>query len=143
MATQNKRGKLSRLSLWILILLLYTVFITPFLHHRSLEVVHQWQQPATVRYDGGGPYYLSVVKSAPDWRSFPLYVTRSYEIYAGRDSGSPSYGHFLDYSFHAYPDDLETFLSKAQVTWTEPGVELALPSGHRLFIPMAMFAGGR
>lgn len=113
------------------------------LHRPSLNVIHQWQQPSSLTYDNWGPYYLSVVESDLDWRGFPLHIERNYFIYVGRDSGKPSHGHIIKYSFHPFPDDLATFLSKAQTNWTDMGVELVLPSGHSLFIPKSMFIGGR
>ena len=119
------------------------LFITFLLHRPSMEVVAQWRQPAEIAYDGRGPYYLSVVESDLDWGSFPIHVERNYFIYVGRDSGEPSYGHMVKLSFHPYPDDLKTFLAKSQAHWTDQGVELSLASGHRLFVPSAMFTGGR
>lgn len=143
MSKRTKSKLVLKVILWLggtFLLALVFVFL---LHRPSMEVVHQWQQPNSITYDGQGPYYLSVVESDLDWQSFPLYVERNYFIYIGRDAGEPSYGHMVKFSFHPYPDDLKTFLSKAQTHWTDEGVELDLPSGHRLFIPVAMFTGGR
>ena len=117
------------------------LIILVLLHLPSSEVVHQWEQPASVNYDKWDPYYLSVVEDDMDWLSLP--AERNHYIYVGRDSGEPSYGHMVKYSFHPYPDDLKTFLGKAQVEWTDQGAELALPSGHRLFVPKDSFTGGR
>lgn len=128
---------------WIstsLLLALVTVFL---MHRATLDVVHQWKQPADVSYADGGSYYVSVVEGDLDWRGFPFQVERNHFIYAGRDAGMPSHGHLIDYSFHTYPDDLSTFLGKARAHWTVDGVRLDLPSGHQLFIPDEMFTGGR
>ena len=133
---------------WPIVLLacsLVLAFIITFLLHRpSMKVVAHWEQTPGIAYDGHGPYHLSVVEDDLDWRGFPLAVGRNYFIYAGRDSGTPSHGHMIKYSFH--PDgseSIETFLGKAKVLWAPEGVTLELPSGHRLFIPQAMFTGGR
>lgn len=121
--------------------------ITFFMHRPSMKVIAQWKEPTEIKYDDLGPYYLSVVEDDIDWQAFPFHLGRNYFIYAGRDAGTPSYGHMIKYSFHpSYPDDpdnLEPFLARAIVTWTAHGVTLELPSGHRLFIPKAMFIGGR
>lgn len=90
---------------------------------------------------------MSVVESDLDWDGFPLQVGRNYVIYVGLDAGTPSYGHMIKYSFHpGYPDsdgNIPPFLSRATAQWTTEGVTLELPSGHRLFVPKAMFIGGR
>jgi len=138
-----KVRKVRKFILWLgssAMLALVFVFL---LSRPSLEVIHQWKQPAQITYDGLGPYYMSVVESDLDWSGFPLHVERNYFIYVGRDPGKPSYGHWVKFSFHTFPDDLKTFLSKADAQWTDQGVELILPSGHRLFIPKDMFTGGR
>jgi len=96
-----------------------------------------------ITYDHLGPYYMSVVERDLDWSGFPFYVERNYFIYVGRDEGTPSHGHMIKYSFHPYPDEVEQFLTKADVQWTAEGVMLSLPSGHRLFVPKKMFIGGR
>lgn len=113
------------------------------LHWQSLTVVAQWKQPATITYDGAGPFYLSVVETDLDWRGFPIHVERNYIIYVGRDESTPSHGHMVKFSFHNGYEDLREFLSKATVIWSADGVALELPSGHRLFVPKDMFTGGR
>ncbi len=128
---------------WLTTSLLSALVVVFLMHRASLDVVHQWKQPADITYDGGGPYYVSVVEGDLDWRGFPLHVERNHFIYAGRDAGKPSYGHMIDFSFHPFPDDLPTFLGKAQAHWMPEGVRLDLPSGHQLFIPKEMFTGGR
>jgi hypothetical protein len=143
MSKSTRTNKVLKFAGWCIATFLLALIIVFVLHRSSLDVVHQWQQPTSVTYDDWGPYYLSVVEDDRDWSGFPLYVERNYLIYVGRDSGKPSYGHMVKYSFHAYPDDLKTFLTKAQTNWTDKGVELLLPSGHSLFVPKDMFIGGR
>jgi len=110
------------------------------LHWPSGTVVATCQQPSSLQYDGRGPYCLSIVERDIDWLHLP--PRRKYRIYAGRDSGTADYGHWIDFSFHTV-EDLASFLGKPEATWTAEGVELDLESGHRLYIPADMFTGGR
>lgn len=95
-------------------------------------VVYSWTQPATVRYDQFDPYYLTVTERGGNT-----------QIYVGRDSDTPAYGHFIDFTFYPAPDDLRTYLEQSEVNWQPQGVLLRLKSGHTLFVPAAMFTGGR
>jgi hypothetical protein len=130
-----------------IIFLVFVVAITIWLTHiQSLAVVAQWKQPASVQYDGVGPYYLSVFESDYDWRGFPLDWSRRYSIYVGRDSGSPSYGHELDFTFYPMESDhsdVRTAIKNSKTEWQSEGVLFITTSGHRLFIPKDMFTGGR
>ena len=143
----SKAWKITKILLYVMGSFVLALVITFLLHIPSHKVIAQWKQPTEIKYDGWGPYYVSVVEDDLDWRGFPLHVGRNYFIYLGRDAGTPSYGHWIKYSFHAsYPYDsnnLAAFLSKAKVQWTAEGVTLEPPSGHRLFVPKAMFIGGR
>lgn len=143
MSNQEKNNRFQNLSVWIVAACpLIFVILFFILTRPSNEVVHKWQQPASITYDGQGPYYLAVVKSDLDWRGFPFEIRRNYSIYVGRDP-QPSYGHWVDLSFFPEPDDMKTFLNKASTNWTDQGVELVLPSDHRVFIPKDAFTGGR
>jgi hypothetical protein len=103
------------------------IFIRCFYGTRGpIEIVHYYQCP-------GG-------QGQP---TNPPAVGRNYSIYTGRDADSPSYGPWIDYSFHPSAEKIEPFLQRASVQWTDEGVTLELPSGHRLFIPEKMFTGGR
>jgi hypothetical protein len=113
------------------------------LHRPSLRVLAHWRQPAGVRYDAFDPYTLSVIEADRDWRGFPLFLGRRHFVYVGRDQGTPSYGHVVDFSFFAGAEPLETYLARGTVTWQPDGVTFVTPSGHRLFIPRDMFVGGR
>ena len=137
------RKKILKTCLFAIASFIFVFIILYALHRPSLIVVAEWQQPANITYDNQGPYYLSVVETDINWRGFPIYVKRNHIIYAGRESGTPSHGHVIEYSFHAFPDNLKDFLKKATVDWTPDGVTLVLPSGHRLFVPKNMFMGGR
>ncbi len=129
----------------IVISLLLTMIIVFVLHWPSMEVIKQWKQPADMVYDNWDPYYISVVSTDIDWKTYPfnIGIERNYIIYVGRDSGKPSYGHMIKYSFHSGYKDLREFLNETEVNWLPEGVQLILASGHRLFIPKKMFIGGR
>jgi hypothetical protein len=106
------------------------------------RVIHTWQQPNDLQYDAF-TYYLSVVESDRDWRGFPLYVARRHYIYVGRESGQPTHGHVIDFSFYPFPDKIDDHIRQSTTTWTADGVTFQPPSGHSLFIPERMFTGGR
>jgi hypothetical protein len=58
------------------------------LHEAPRTPVAVWKQPSTSDYKSFGPYYLSVIRDDIDWSGFPLYTSRNYSIYVGRDSGT-------------------------------------------------------
>lgn len=133
---------------WLISLAVVSAILTSGLIYtltrQSLNVVQTWQQPADVQYDDASPhYYLSIVESDLDWRGFPLDVRRRYFIYVGRDAGRPTYGHIIDYSFHASGASLQNHIARSQVEWSSDGVTFREASGHVLFIPAEMFTGGR
>ena len=101
------------------------------------RVLKTWECPAAVPYCPG--LYLSVLEGAPNLDGFPLHIGRRYAIYVGRESGQPSYGHYLDYSFNAEIVGIEAHLAQTAVRWSPDGVTLAEPDGHTLFIPKAAF----
>ena len=116
-------------------------------HRQSLRIVAQWKQPSGLSYGGDFPYFLSVYETDLDWRGFPLNLDRHYAVYAGRDEGEPTYGHTIDFTFYPGPKDdgldVIPVIKKTKVVWSEDGVTLNMVSGHQLFIPKAMFIGGR
>ena len=120
-----------------------TVVSLYLLTRQSLKVVQTWKQPDSVKYNSFDPYYLSVVESDTDWRGFPLHVEQRYMIYVGKDEGKPTYGHILDFTFYGPTWDKEELIKKSNVEWTIDGVTLITESGHKVFIPKAMFTGGR
>lgn len=130
---------------WLVSVLLVSTLLTTaglyLLTRPSQRVIQTWTQPGQIQYDGA-TYYLSVIESDLDWRGFPYHVSRRYYIYVGRESGSPTYGHVVDFSF--YPtEDIQTYIRKSTVEWSSGGVTFQTVSGHRLFIPKQMFVGGR
>lgn len=108
----------------------------------SLRVVHTWKKDPAALYDGQ-PVYLTVFESDTNWRGFPLSVRPSHAIYVGRDAGTPSYGHEMPFEFHGAFGDPDATIKASVVTWSDDGVLFVSPSSHRLFIPTAMFLGGR
>lgn len=108
----------------------------------SNRVVAQWTQPGDIPYDSFGSYSLSIIENTTCYFSTPY--AHTYEIFIGRGTVAPSYGHSVQFSFH--PDggtDLETHIRNSKVEWIPEGVTFIAASGHRLFIPRAMFVGGR
>lgn len=86
---------------------------------------------------------LSVLEGETSWAFFPLSgVRRIQRIFIGVGE-DPTYGHSVDYGFHYELEDDDVYIQRITVDWTEEGVIINEPSGHRLFIPAAAYAGGR
>jgi hypothetical protein len=120
--------------------------VVVLLHRAPRSPVAEWKQPNSIDYRSFDPYFLSVLRDDLDWSGFPLNVSRNYSIYVGRESGTPTYGHVVKFSFHPGTEsnhDEEAHIKRSSVDWTEEGVTFQELSGHRLFIPKAMFIGGR
>ena len=115
-------------------------------HVWSRKVVAQWKQPDDVKYDGYSPYYLSVVERDRSWNPLSDFE-QYYAIYVGKDSGPPSYGHVIDFTFWSGEDDFYldkvSTIKKTNVEWQPEGITMTMTSGHKLFIPQKMFTGGR
>lgn len=95
-----------------------------------------------------GSYHLLLMQGERDWRGFPFSIGWRYFFYAGHESHDPTYGHHLDFELHPalagyFDDDLAAYARRAVVTWSDAGVSFDEPSGHRLFVPKAAYAGGR
>jgi hypothetical protein len=82
-----------------------------------------------------------------DFRGFPLSVGRRTYVYVGRDTTPTGYGHVTTFDLHPEMVDpalgAEAYAKRVTVTWSETGVTLEEPSGHRLFLPKRAYAGGR
>lgn len=82
-----------------------------------------------------------------DFRGFPLSVVRRFYVYVGRDITPTGYGHVASFDLHPAMVDpalgVEAYAKRVSVTWSDAGVTLEEPSGHRLFIPTKAYAGGR
>ncbi len=117
--------------------LLSTVILTSCLTRQPDRVLAQWSQPNTIQYGSFDPYSLSIIEMNTDsWG-------HTYQIFVGRGTHAPAYGHYVQFPFHPYSDGLETYIRNCKVEWAADGVTLISESGHRLFIPKAMFIGGR
>lgn len=128
----------------VLLLSLVISFSTVwFMNRYEMKVVCEWKQPDTIDYTSFGPYYLSVVSADIDWHGFPIHTERNYFIYVGRESGKPTYGHMIKFSFHPTGPNTEDFIKQSVVEWNDSGVIFTPQSGHQLFIPKDMFIGGR
>ena len=124
---------------WLLSVLLISAGLTIvglyLLTRPSLQVIQSWKQPESIQYDDGAIHYLSVVESDLDWRGFPVHVSRRYFVYVGLESGTPTHGHVIDFSFHPITEDIQTYIRQSTVEWSVEGVTFQTVSGHRLFIP--------
>jgi len=76
-----------------------------------------------------------------DFHSLPW--EPAYEVFVGHGPDTPSYGHSVRYSFHPGYTNPETHIRSSKVEWSADGVTFIEGTGHRLFIPKAMFVGGR
>jgi hypothetical protein len=102
--------------------------------------VAEWTQPANIKYDSTVPYRLAVVETMPE----KMFTRPKHFIYVGRDTGSPGYGHYCDFSFYNYESgDIDSCIRQSKVEWSKDGVTLESTSGHKLFIPKKSFIGGR
>ena len=137
--------RLLNLFVWLVSVLLISFVLAIvglyLLTRPSLRVIHTWKQPDSIQYNDGATHYLSVVESDLDWRGFPINVSRRYFLYVGLESGTPTYGHVIDFSFHPFPEDIQTYIRQSTVEWLSDGVTFQTVSGHRLFIPKQMFVG--
>ncbi len=107
----------------------------------SDRIVQQWRQPKDIDYRSFDPYTLSVIEGAVDWYKLPF--ARRHYLFVGRGSDAPDYGHYLDYRFTRGYGDTDAHIAKSTVEWKPDGITFVEASGHRLFIPKAMFVGGR
>lgn len=106
------------------------------------QTVFRSLQPASVTYHSYDPYQLTIEERGLDWTTFPL--SRRQQIFIGRAADlEHSYGYRLDYSFHPRPSAGQSAANQVQVVWSPAGVTLTEKSGQRLFIPQALFTGGR
>lgn len=99
----------------------------------SNSVVMESCQGDYVKYNSYDPYCLNIIK-----QSQPL--SSQYIILISR-KGDKEYGHVVNYI-----DPLETSeenIKKTRVIWSNEGIEITFPAGHKLYIPKDKFIGGR
>ena len=133
---------------WLVSVLLVSSILTLgglyLLTRPSMHVIQTWKQPDSIQYADGATHYLSVVENDLDWHGFPVYVSRRYFVYVGLESGTPTHGHTVDFTF--YPmnlDDIENYIRQSSVTWSDDGVSFKTLAGDQLFVPKQMFMDGR
>lgn len=106
------------------------------------RVINTWKQKNDYQYNSFGGYNLSVVENDYYLGKIPYFSgERRYYIYVGKDTGKPTYGHVINYSFHPETygsNDIEEYIKKSEVEWQEDGVLFKEDSGHRLFVPKSM-----
>ena len=107
----------------------------------TLRLMWQECQPQAVQYDGA-TYCVSVLESSLDWRGFPLRVGRSYNLTVTQGTQT-DYGHLLDYRFTNSTEAIESYINRSATEWTAEGITFVEADGHRLFVPTAVFIGGR
>src|SRR5688572_26533642 len=112
-------------------------------HLRTVgRVVHSWPQPKEIDYKSFGPYTVFVHEQTPDWRLLGGRSPR-HGIFVSRDG---SYGHWFDCTFHAGTldeDEIDAYIRRSTVEWTDAGVSIKQESGHVIFFPKKTFIGGR
>jgi hypothetical protein len=132
---------------WLVSVLLVSGMLTLgglyLLTRPSMRVIQTWKQPDSIRYDDGATHYLSVVENDLDWHGFPVYVSRRYFVYVGQESGTPTHGHTIDFTFYPVDSDVESYIRQSSVSWMDEGVNFKTFSGDQLFVPKQMFMGGR
>jgi hypothetical protein len=107
----------------------------------SNRVLKQWPQPTDIDYGSFDPYTVSLVEGAIRWRDLSL--RRDHFLFIGRGSDAPGYGHYLSHTVHNGYEDITDYIDRSSVEWTAEGISYIEPSGHRVFVPKAMFTGGR
>lgn len=126
-------------------LALSAVFIGCWIYYATSSVgrvVHSWEQPKEIDYKSPGPFTLFVRERMPDWE-FLGGPSPRHGVFIGHDN---SYGHWFDCTFHAGSldkDEIDAYIRRAIVEWTEQGVSIKQESGHVIFFPKKTFTGGR
>ncbi len=85
---------------------LVTFYGTWLYIHPTDKVVMTWKQPDEIKYNSVEPFYLSVIEDGIDIGRLPFSTEKKYYIYVGGDSGKPTYGHIISYSFHPDVNDI-------------------------------------
>ena len=97
------------------------------------SVIMESNQGDYIKYNSYDPYCLSIIKqSQPLSSNYILMVSRKED---------KDYGHVLNY---IYPSPIsENEIEKTRVIWSNEGIEVTFPAGHKLYIPKEKFIGGR
>jgi hypothetical protein len=120
---------------------LVALAVTLLMNMPSNRILKQWHQPKEIDYKSFDPYTVSVIEGAINWGI--LGTSRRHYLFIGRGTEAPSYGHYLDYTFHSGFEEVDEYIGRSTVEWKPEGLTFVEASGHRLFVPKAMFIGGR
>ncbi len=96
-------------------------------------VVMESCQGDYIKYNSYDPYCAYIIK-----QNQPL--SSQYIILISR-KGDKEYGHVVNYI-----DPTETSeenIKKTRVIWSNEGIEITFPAGHKLYVPKDKFIGGR
>ena len=97
------------------------------------SVIMESCQGDYIKYNSFDPYCLRIIK-----QSQPLSSTYIMMVSRKEDK---EYGHVLNY---IDPSPLsEEEIVKTRVIWSNEGIEVTFPAGHKLYIPKDTFIGGR
>lgn len=99
----------------------------------SNDIVMESCQGEYIKYNSYDPYCVYIIK-----QSQPL--SSDYIIMISH-KGSHTYGHVLNYVDPLVTSEEE--VKKTRVIWSEQGIELTFPAGHKLYVPKEKFIGGR
>lgn len=117
-----------------------SLIATVVLSRPSNRVLLELRQPETSANDARFSIY--VLEGARDWATLG-FPRRHRLLLTHAADPAPSYGHVLDYSFHASFEDEAAHIARSSAEWSEEGATFVESTGHRLFVPKAMYARGR
>lgn len=86
-----------------------------------------------IKYNSYDPYCLHIIKQNQ-------LLSSHYIILISR-KGDMEYGHVINY-IDPLPVS-EDEIKKTRVIWSNEGIEITFPMGHKLYIPKDKFIGGR
>lgn len=66
-----------------------------------------------------------------------------YSVRISRTSDPGDYFHEFPIDFYPLGADIRREIQDCKVVWTDAGVEIATPYGHKIFFPKKSFLGGR
>ncbi|HTQ06896.1 MAG TPA: hypothetical protein VMI54_23725, partial [Polyangiaceae bacterium] len=105
----------------------------------SDRVLMRWTAPS-------GEHVL-VYEGERDLGAFFFGGTRRHYLYVGRDDEPSGYGYRMAFDLHPELVDaalsVDAYAKRLVVTFRDDGLEIAEPSGHRVFVPKRAYTGGR
>ncbi len=101
------------------------------------QVLLHSNQPSNIHYRSFDPYELRIQEGPAKYDSiFLLSDDRYLIIDIARKSSNFAY-------FHRVTFDALGSREPSSVVWSQEGISLSYPKGHKLFIPKGSFIGGR